>query len=81
MNLIKHDSKIFSLPDIQIDLHGKSIEVISYYPINRAEKLYQRQILQNKNNLNHIKYVFVYFGGNNQIYYKHALPIFFAFFS
>ena len=81
MNLIKRDSKIFSLSNVQIDLHGKNIQGIGYYPINTSEKLYQRrqfekQILRDKYNWNHIKYVFVYFGGNNQDYYEHAFPTF-----
>ncbi|CAF1241931.1 unnamed protein product [Rotaria sordida] len=86
MNLINRDSKIFSLPDIQINLNNKTIQGIGYYPIEIAEKLYQRREfernkLREKYHWNNIKYLFIYFGGNNQIYYEQAFPIFLSFLS
>jgi hypothetical protein len=81
MNLVKNDSNIFSLPDVTINLHGKNIQGIGYYPIETAERLQkrrgiEREILRSKYDWNNIKYLFVYFGGNNKAYYEQAFPIF-----
>ncbi|CAF3074610.1 unnamed protein product [Rotaria sp. Silwood2] len=86
MNLLKNDSKIFSLPDVQINLNNKNLQGIGYYPIEIAEKLYQqRELEQNKlrekYGWNNIKYLFVYFGGHNQVYYEQAFPTFLTFLS
>jgi hypothetical protein len=81
MNFIKRDSKIISLPNITISLSDKNIQGIGYYPIETAERLQQRreierEILRSKYGWNQIKYLFVYFGGNNKAYYEQAFPTF-----
>ncbi|CAF1072110.1 unnamed protein product [Rotaria sp. Silwood1] len=86
INLIKRNSKIFSLPNIEINLDDKNIQGIGYYPIDIAENLQQRRELERnklreKYHWNQIKYLFVYFGGNNQVYYEQAFPTFLSFLS
>lgn len=78
-NLIQNQSKIFSLPNVPIDLNDKTVQTIGYYPIETAENLYQRRqierkILREKYDWNNVKYLFVYFGGNNQVYFEQAFP-------
>ncbi|CAF3378763.1 unnamed protein product [Rotaria socialis] len=86
INLVERESKIFSLPNVQINLKNKNIRGIGYYPIEIAEELHQRRqiernLLRKKYGWNNIKYLFIYFGGNNQVYYEQAFPIFLSFLS
>jgi hypothetical protein len=81
MNLNKRNSNIFSLPNVRINLNSKNIQGIGYYPIEIAERLEKRreieqEILREKYGWNNIKYIFVYFGGNNNAYYEQAFPNF-----
>jgi len=64
-----------------INLNDKNIQGVGYYPIETAEKLQkqreiEREILRTKYGWNNIKYIFIYFGGNNKAYYEQAFPIF-----
>jgi hypothetical protein len=86
INLVKRDSKIFSLPNIMINCNNKNIQGIGYYPTDIAENLQKRREIERKTlrakyGWNNIKYLFVYFGGNNKIYYNQAFPAFLSFLS
>jgi len=86
INLVKRDSKIFSLPNIMINFNNKNIQGIGYYPTDIAENLQKRREIERKTlrakyGWNNIKYLFVYFGGNNKIYYNQAFPAFLSFLS
>lgn len=81
INLAKTDANIYSSLEKQIDLSNKIIQGIGYYPITETEKLQQqRQIerdhLRKENSWSNIKYLFVYFGGNNDAYFDQAFPNF-----
>ncbi len=81
MNLIKSDSKIFSLPNMMIDLDDKNIRGIGYYPIHTADKLQKRREIERerlriKYGWKNINYILIYFGGNNKTYYEQAFPTF-----
>ncbi|CAF1529466.1 unnamed protein product [Adineta steineri] len=81
MNLASIDSNIYSLPEKKIDLTNKTKQSIGYYPVIEIEKLFQqrqieRDILRTQNNWNKFKYLFVYFGGNNDTYFDQAFPAF-----
>ena len=81
MNLVQCKSKIFSSPSITINLDGKNVEGIGYYPIERAEVLrrrraIERETLRTKYGLNSAEYIFLYWGGNNETYYEQAFPTF-----
>ncbi|CAF3706712.1 unnamed protein product [Rotaria sp. Silwood1] len=81
MNLAKIDSIIYSLPEKSIDLTNKTVQGIGYYPVVEVEKLLQqreleRDTLRVQNNWTNIKHLFVYFGGNNDVYFDQAFPTF-----
>ncbi|CAF4641222.1 unnamed protein product [Rotaria sp. Silwood1] len=81
MNLAKIDSIIYSLPEKSIDLTNKTVQGIGYYPVVEVEKLLQqreleRDTLRIQNNWTNIKHLFVYFGGNNDVYFDQAFPTF-----
>jgi hypothetical protein len=72
---------IYSLPDKKIDLINKTIQGIGYYPVIEVEKLLQqreiqRDTLRTENVWDKNKYLFVYFGGNNDAYFDQAFPSF-----
>ncbi|CAF0839551.1 unnamed protein product [Didymodactylos carnosus] len=84
MNLAKANG----LPDI--DLTNKTLYGVGYYPTEQAEMIYRRRITEKtthraqffaKHKLNELQYhqIFVYFGGNNQVYFEHAFPAFLSF--
>ena len=65
----------------RLELDEKIIRGIGYYPIEIAEKLKQRRELErtqlrDKYGWKNIEYIFIYFGGNNQLYYELAFPHF-----
>jgi hypothetical protein len=81
MNLARVDSNIYSLPEKKIDLTGKTVQGIGYYPVMEVEKLLQqreieRDPLRAENGWSDVKHLFVYFGGNNEDYFEKAFPAF-----
>ncbi|CAF5184753.1 unnamed protein product, partial [Rotaria magnacalcarata] len=80
-NLAKITSIIYSLPEKHIDLKDKTAEGIGYYPIEEVEKLIEKRYLESdslraENGWTNVKYLFVYFGGNNDAYFDQAFPAF-----
>lgn len=67
--------------NISINLDGKNVQGIGYYPIGTAEilrrrRVIERETLRTRYGWNSIEYIFIYWGGNNKTYYEQAFPAF-----